>query len=128
MNSMWDAPRNIIDPNSVSGSPAEREAGAEPLRRQAREALARGELDFAMLRASDALMLLPNSRETLELVDSIARASNDPLSLVPVGQSVGLTACRVRVLASQGDFETAMMFLRHVVEAAPSLGCVAWLE
>ncbi len=125
---MWDPPQNIVDPNLVSGSPAEREAGAEPLRRQAREALARGELDFAMLRASDALMLLPNSRQTLELVDSIARASSDPLALVPVGQSVALTACRVRVLAANADLETALMLLWHVVEAAPSLGCVVWLE
>lgn len=125
---MWDTPRNIIDPNQVIGSLAEREAGAEPLRWQAREALARGELDFAMLRASDALMLLPDSRETLELVDSIARASSDPLDVVPVGRSVALTACRVRVLASKGDLETAMMFLWHIVEAAPSLGCVVWLE
>ncbi|HET9934285.1 MAG TPA: tetratricopeptide repeat protein [Polyangiaceae bacterium] len=125
---MSDSPKNLIDPNSVSGSLEQREAQARPLRDEARKALERGELELAMLRASDALMLLPNSRATLDLVDSIARGSSDPLTLVPLSVSVALTACRTRVLAMNHEVLDAIALLRHVIIAAPSLECMVWVR
>ncbi|MFZ5896377.1 MAG: tetratricopeptide repeat protein [Myxococcota bacterium] len=119
---------NTIDPNAVSGTVEERDAQARPLRDRANAALRRGDLARAMLHASDALMLNPNARDSLELVDKIANTAGDPLSLVPLSVSIALTACRARVLALQGDLEWAMVLVRHVVTAAPALECVAWIR
>jgi tetratricopeptide (TPR) repeat protein len=119
---------NTIDPNTVSGSPEEREARARPLREQASAALERGELALAMLHASDALMLAPTAQPSLQLVDAIAGKSSDASSLVPLSVSIALTACRARVLALHGDLAWAIALVRHVVTAAPSLECVVWIR
>jgi tetratricopeptide (TPR) repeat protein len=109
---------------------AQRQALGERLKQRARETFQRGELISAMLFASDALMLFPNDRSYLELVDEIALASPDPLSTVPVATGavhVATAAVRARILMMQKRLAEAMQLLCEVLEVAPDLPYLPWL-
>ena len=68
-------PTQPLDPNELPNDAQARLALGERLKARAQETFARGELISAMLFASDALMLFPNERSYLDLVDEIALAS-----------------------------------------------------
>src|SRR6478752_5543340 len=113
-----------LDPTELPNEPQSRSELGERLKARARETFQRGELISAMLFASDALMLFPNERSYLDLVDEIALASPDPLSVVPVATGaihVASAAARARILMMQKRLPDAVELLCRVIDAAPDL-------
>jgi tetratricopeptide (TPR) repeat protein len=83
-----------------------------------------------MLFASDALMLFPNERSYLDLVDEIALASPDPLSTAPVATGaihVATAAVRARILMMQKRLPEAIELICDVIDVAPDLAYLPWL-
>ena len=118
-----------LNPNNLPDSESEREDLAKRLKTDALAAQQRGELLTAMLYASDALMLFPNAREYLDLVDEIALGAHDPLSVVPVASGavhVATAAARARILMMQQNLGDALDLLGAVVDAAPDLAYLDW--
>jgi tetratricopeptide (TPR) repeat protein len=123
-------PTQPLDPTKLPHDAASRQALGERLKARAQETFARGELISAMLFASDALMLFPNERSYLDLVDEIALASPDPLSTVPVATGavhVATGAVRARILMMQKRLPEAIDWLCQVIDAAPDLAYLPWL-
>ncbi len=123
-------PTQPLDPNELPNDAQARLALGERLKERARETFARGELISAMLFASDALMLFPNERSYLDLVDEIALASPDPLSTVPVATGaihVATGAVRARILMMQKNLSEAVDWLCQVIDVAPDLAYLPWL-
>jgi hypothetical protein len=119
-----------LDPNAIPDLDQKREELGRELRQRAKEALKRGEFISAMLHASDALMLFPNDRTYLDLVDHIAQESSDPLSTVPVATGavhVATAAVRARLLMTQRKLDEAVKLLSRVVEVAPHIAYFEWL-
>jgi tetratricopeptide (TPR) repeat protein len=119
-----------LDPNAIPDDEKSREQLGVELRQLAKEAIKRGELITAMLHASDALMLFPNDRTYLDLVDHIAQGTQDPLSLVPVATGSvhpATAAVRARILMTQQKLDEAVDLLCQVVEAAPHIPYLEWL-
>lgn len=120
-----------LDPQHLPQRAQERARLAAELKHDALAAQSRGELLTAMLHASDALMLFPNEREYLDLVDGIALATQDPLSLVPVATGsvhVATAAARARILMMQKDLGAAIRIIGQVVEVAPDLAYLEWVR
>ncbi|MBN1609716.1 MAG: hypothetical protein JW940_23995 [Polyangiaceae bacterium] len=120
-----------LDPQNLPSGAQERARVAAELKRDALAAQARGELLTAMLHASDALMLLPNEREYLDLVDDLALAAPDPLSLVPVATGavhVATGAARARILMMQKDLRGAVEIIGDIVDVAPDLAYLDWVR
>ncbi len=120
-----------LDPNHLPSELAERQALAQQLKGLAQAARARGELLTAMLHASDALMLFPNEREFLDLVDEVALSTSDPLSLVPVASGsvhVATAAARARIMMMKKDILGAIQLLTEVVQVAPELPYLPWVQ
>ncbi len=120
-----------LNPHDLPAELEARRALANELSDLARAAQGRGELLTAMLHASDALMLFPNERPCLDLVDEIALASPDPLSLVPVASGavhVATAAARARILMMQKDMPSAIELLAEVVQVAPDLAYLPWVQ
>lgn len=119
-----------LDPNAIPNDDAGRARLGEDLRQRAREALDRGELITAMLHASDALMLFPNERTYLDLVDHICESTPDPLSTVPVASGAvhpATAAVRARILMTQRKLDEAIALVCRVVDAAPQFAYFEWL-
>lgn len=124
-------PNQPLDPQHLPDEENERRALAAELKALALAARTRGELLTAMLHASDALMLFPNEREYLDLVDEVALATDDPLSLVPVGAGsvhVATAAARARILMMKKDMPAAIELLAEVVRVAPGLAYLPWVQ
>ncbi len=120
-----------LDPENLPQQSQERTQVAAELKQKALAAQARGELIAAMLYASDALMLFPNEREYLDLVDEIVVSTNDPLSLVPVATGsvhVATAAVRARILMMQKDLAGAVELIGRVVDVAPDLPYFDWVR
>ena len=120
-----------LDPQQLPDEPQSRHALAAELKQKALAAQQRGELLTAMLHASDALMLYPNEREYLDLVDEIALATQDPLSLVPVATGavhVATAAVRARIMMMQKDLGGAIELVCEVVDVAPDLDYFDWVR
>ncbi len=118
-----------LDPEALPNEEHERRRVARELLDDANAARQRGELLTAMLHASDALMLYPNERDYLDLVDDIALATEDPLSLVPVAAGrvhVATAAARARILMMQRNLAEALSLLGQVVDAAPDIAYLDW--
>lgn len=123
-------PTQPLDPSELPDDRQHRLALGQRLQARARETFQRGELLSAMLFASDALMLFPNERAYLDLVDEIALASPDPLSTVPVATGavhVATAAVRARILMMQQRLPDAVALLCQVIDVAPELGYLPWL-
>jgi tetratricopeptide (TPR) repeat protein len=123
-------PTQPLDPSELPNDAQSRQALGERLKGRARETFQRGELISAMLFASDALMLFPNERSYLDLVDEIALAAPDPLSTVPVATGavhVASAAVRARILMMQKKLPDAISLLCQVIDVAPELGYLPWL-
>src|SRR5690349_578260 len=113
-----------LDPSALPNDVQSRAQLGEKLKGRARETFQRGELISAMLFASDALMLFPNERSFLDLVDEIALASPDPLSTVPVATGaihVATAAARARILMMLKRLPEAIDLLCQVIDVAPEL-------
>jgi tetratricopeptide (TPR) repeat protein len=124
-------PNQPLDPHHLPSELEERKAVATELSALARAAQARGELLTAMLHASDALMLFPNERQFLDLVDEVALSVPDPLSLVPVATGsvhVATAAARARILMMKKDMPSAIELLAEVVLVAPDLAYLPWVQ
>ena len=124
-------PSQQLDPNHLPSDLAERQAVASELKALTLAARARGELLTAMLHASDALMLFPNEREYLDLLDEVALSTQDPLSLVPVASGsvhVATAAARARILMMKKDMLAAIELLAEVVQVAPDLAYFPWIQ
>ena len=124
-------PSQPLDPHHLPSELAERQAVAGELKALALAARARGELLTAMLHASDALMLFPNEREYLDLVDEVALSTQDPLSLVPVASGavhVATAAARARILMMKKDMLAAIELISEVVLVAPDLAYLPWVQ
>jgi tetratricopeptide (TPR) repeat protein len=120
-----------LDPHDLPTEAEQRRALAIELSGLARAAQARGELLTAMLHASDALMLFPNERQCLDLVDEVALSTQDPLSLVPVASGsvhVATAAARARILMMKKDMPAAIGLLAEVVLVAPELAYLPWVQ
>lgn len=120
-----------LDPQHLPSDQAQRSAVASELKALALAARERGELLTAMLHASDALMLFPNERQFLDLVDEVALATDDPLSLVPVASGavhVATAAARARILMMKKDMPAAIELLAEVVSVAPDLAYLPWVQ
>ncbi len=120
-----------LDPQQLPDEPQSRQALAAELKQKALAARQRGELLTAMLHASDALMLYPNEREYLDLVDEIALGTQDPLSLVPVATGavhVATAAARARIMMMQKDLGGAIELVCEVVDVAPDLDYFDWVR
>ena len=120
-----------LDPEHLPSAAQERAQVAAELKRDALAAQSRGELITAMLHASDALMLFPNEREYLDLVDDIALSTADPLSLVPVATGsvhVATAAARARILMMQKDLSAAIELLAQVIEVVPHVAYLDWVR
>jgi tetratricopeptide (TPR) repeat protein len=120
-----------LDPQNLPDDAQERARVARELKRDALAAQARGELITAMLHASDALMLFPNEREYLDLVDDLALATPDPLALVPVATGavhVATGAARARILMMQKDLGAAIEIIGEIVAVAPDLAYLDWVR
>lgn len=120
-----------LDPKKIPQEEARRQELARELHEKAHAAQARGELLSAMLYAADALMLMPNDRTCLDLVDEIALATNDPLSLVPVATGavhIATAAARARILMMQKDLAGAIDLLCLVVDTAPDVAYFDWVR
>lgn len=119
-----------LDPNALPDHEQRRQELGNELRQKAKESLNRGELVSAMLFASDALMLFPNDRTYLDLIDHIAQGTADPLSTVPVATGAihpATGAVRARILMTQQNLTEAISLLCAVVEAAPHIAYMEWL-
>lgn len=119
-----------LDPSAVPDDEAARQQLGQDLRRLAQEAFQRGELVTAMLHASDALMLFPNDRVYLDLVDHICEGTSDPLSTVPVATGSvhpATAAVRARILMTQRKLDEAIELVCLVVDAAPQFAYLEWL-
>ena len=124
-------PSQQLDPNHLPSELAERQAVAAGLKALTQAARARGELLTAMLHASDALMLFPNEREFLDLVDEVALSTQDPLSLVPVASGsvhVATAAARARILMMKKDMLAAIELISEVVRVAPDIAYLPWVQ
>ena len=124
-------PSQPLDPQHLPSELEQRKALAAELSGLARAAQARGELLTAMLHASDALMLFPNERPYLDLVDEVALSTEDPLSLVPVASGsvhVATAAARARILMMRKDMPSAIELLAEVVLVAPDLAYLPWVQ
>ncbi len=124
-------PGQQLDPNHLPSELMERQALARELKALTLAASARGELLTAMLHASDALMLFPNEREYLDLLDEVALSTQDPLSLVPVATGsvhVATAAARARILMMKKDMLAAIELLARVVQVAPELAYLPWVQ
>lgn len=124
-------PAEPLNPHDLPAELEARRALANELTGLARQAQSRGELITAMLHASDALMLFPNERPFLDLVDEVALASPDPLSLVPVASGavhVATAAARARILMMRKDMPAAIELLSEVVQVAPDLAYLPWVQ
>jgi tetratricopeptide (TPR) repeat protein len=120
-----------LDPENLPSEAQERAQVAAELKQKALAAQGRGELIAAMLHASDALMLFPNEREYLDVVDEIVVSTNDPLSLVPVATGsvhVATAAVRARILMMQKDLAAAVELIGRVIDVAPDLAYLAWVQ
>ncbi|MBN2192488.1 MAG: hypothetical protein JW751_06695 [Polyangiaceae bacterium] len=120
-----------LDPQNLPDEAQERARVAAELKHDALAAKARGELLTAMLHASDALMLFPNEREYLDLVDDIVLATNDPVALVPVATGavhVATGAVRARILMMQKDIRGAVEIIGQIVDIAPDLAYLDWVR
>ena len=107
-------PGQQLDPNHLPSELVQRQALAQELKALTQAARARGEFLTAMLHASDALLLFPNEREFLDLVDEVALSVQDPLSLVPVASGavhVATAAARARILMMKKDMLGAIELL-----------------
>jgi tetratricopeptide (TPR) repeat protein len=119
-----------LDPTELPNQVQARTELGERLKARARETFQRGELISAMLFASDALMLFPNERSYLDLVDEIALASPDPLSTTPVATGaihVATAAVRARILMMQKRLPEAIELICDVIDVAPDLAYLPWL-
>jgi len=124
-------PAEPLNPHDLPVELEARRALANELSALARAAHSRGELLTAMLHASDALMLFPNERPFLDLVDEVALASSDPLSLVPVSTGavhVATAAARARILMMRKEMPAAIELLAEVVQVAPDLAYLPWVQ
>ena len=124
-------PSQQLDPDHLPSGLPERQALASELKALTHTARARGELLTAMLHASDALMLFPNEREYLDLVDEVALSTQDPLSLVPIASGsvhVATAAARARVLMMKKDMLAAIELITEVVQVAPDLAYLPWVQ
>jgi tetratricopeptide (TPR) repeat protein len=124
-------PTQPLDPQHLPSELEQRKALASELGGLARAAQARGELLTAMLHASDALMLFPNERPFLDLVDEVALSAADPLSLVPVASGsvhVATAAARARILMMKKEMPAAIELLAEVVLVAPDLAYLPWVQ
>lgn len=120
-----------LDPNQLPSEGEPRVLVAATLAEQAQSARHRGELITAMLHASDALLLFPNDRPYLDLVDEIALASPDPLSLVPVSTGavhVATAAARARILMMGHRLDEAISLVCEVVEVVPQVAYLDWVR
>src|SRR6478752_2736122 len=116
-------PSKPLDPSELPNEAQARYELGERLKTRARETFQRGELISAMLFASDALMLFPNERSYLDLVDEIALASPDPLSTTPVATGaihVATAAVRARILMMQKQLPPAIELLCKAIDATPA--------
>jgi tetratricopeptide (TPR) repeat protein len=123
-------PHTPLDPNALPGS-TERRRVADELRNEAITAMQRGEPLVASLCIADALMLFPNERPLLDVIDKLVLGSQDPLGLFPVATGaihVATAAARARALYLQRRFPDAVELLGRVLEAAPELEYVDWIR
>ncbi len=124
-------PGQQLDPNHLPSELVQRQALAQELKALTQAARARGEFLTAMLHASDALLLFPNEREFLDLVDEVALSVQDPLSLVPVASGavhVATAAARARILMMKKDMLGAIELLTEVVQVAPDIAYLPWVQ
>jgi tetratricopeptide (TPR) repeat protein len=124
-------PGEQLDPNHLPSELSQRQALAQELKGLTHAARARGDLLTAMLHASDALLLFPNEREFLNLVDEVALSTQDPLSLVPVASGsvhVATAAARARILMMKKDMLAAIELIAEVVRAAPEISYLPWVQ
>jgi tetratricopeptide (TPR) repeat protein len=122
-------PNEPLDPKNLPNTEAERAKLAIELRDAALEAFRANQPLVASLKISDALLLGPNERATLDAFDEIVFATQDPLSLFPVATGaihVATAAARARVLMIQRRLPDALDLLGRVLEVAPELEYMDW--
>src|SRR5438105_949169 len=123
-------PHTPLDPNALP-IVTERRRVAGQLKDDALAAMQRNEPLVASLCIADALMLFPNERELLDVIDRLVLGTPDPLSLFPVATGaihVATAAARARALYLQRRMADAVELIGLVLEAAPSLEYVDWIR
>ncbi len=124
-------PHTPLDPKDLPEGAERRRAVATGLRDEALAAMQRNEPLVASLLISDALMLAPNERDLLDVIDRLVLGTQDPLSLFPVATGaihVATAAARARALYLQRRLPDAVDLLGRVLEVAPELEYVDWVR
>jgi tetratricopeptide (TPR) repeat protein len=120
-----------LDPQALPREPEARITLARELKEKAGASFRRGELKEATLIASDALMLFPNEREFLDLLDDIVLSTEDPLALFPaVGPQVHVAtfAARSRVYMMQRRLPEALELVCAAIRTAPEIAYLDWVR
>ena len=123
-------PHTPLDPKALPIVSERRRVAAE-LKDQALLAMQQNQPLVASLAISDALMLFPNERELLDVIDRLVLGTQDPLGLFPVATGaihVATAAARARALYLQRRMPEAVELLGRVLEVAPELQYTDWIR
>jgi len=123
-------PHTPLDPKALPVV-SERRRVATQLKEDALAAMQRNEPLVASLCIADALMLYPNERELLDVIDRLVLGTQDPLSLFPVATGaihVATAAARARALYLQRRLPEAVELIGRVLEVAPELEYLDWIR
>ena len=96
---------------------------------QATEALARGDLFNASMHIADALTFEPMNQQWLQVLGQVHGATQDPLSLVPIGAgqiNFATGAARAYFLMLQGQWTECLDLLMQVVLIRPDVPYLEW--
>ncbi len=107
----------------------EEQQQAEQQAAQATEALARGDLYNASMLIADALTHEPMNQEWLGVLGQVYGATQDPLSLVPVGAgqiNFATGAARAYFFMLQGNWAECLNLLMQVVLIRPDVPYLEW--
>ncbi len=123
-------PHTPLDPKALP-LVSERRRVASQLKDDALAAMQRNEPLVASLCIADALMLFPNERELLDVIDRLVLGAQDPLGLFPVATGaihVATAAARARALYLQRRMADAVELIGLVIDVAPELEYVDWIR